>query len=174
MLHLIQGEQKLKNMKQEETLKMDSLKEEQLEILLEMQRKGFNVCNCGNCGGTILIDNNKRFQFSETESGEEFVCHNCRQTMQYSDCPDFLYIGSPDLYLSEVIEYFKVSGYWIDDNSTFEEYIVTSYENASKLDGRFEDDEIFFFGMTEEVLKEALYMGASFEEDFVITYYEKV
>lgn len=69
----------------------------QLEILQQMQRQGFNICTCGNCGGIILFNKEAKEAMEETESGESLICPHCKEEMAYSDCPDLYYEGSPDL-----------------------------------------------------------------------------
>lgn len=69
----------------------------QLEILQQMQRQGFNICNCGNCGGVILFNKESKEVMEQTSSGEGLVCPHCKEEMAYSDCPDLYYEGSPDL-----------------------------------------------------------------------------
>lgn len=93
----------------------------QLEILQQMQKQGFNICNCGNCGGTILFNKESKEVMEQTSSGEGLVCPHCKEEMAYSDCPDLYYEGSPDLeeilteqekdlqdFLKDIIDHYKV------------------------------------------------------------------
>jgi DNA-directed RNA polymerase subunit RPC12/RpoP len=64
--------------------------QKQLDILTTMQNQGFNVCDCGNCGGVILFD-------EESKNADEVECPHCKVTLDYSDCPDLYYEGMPEL-----------------------------------------------------------------------------
>tara|TARA_R110001599_G_scaffold341381_1_gene562388 strand:- start:40 stop:261 length:222 start_codon:yes stop_codon:yes gene_type:complete len=66
----------------------------QWEILQEMQSHGFNICDCGNCGGIILFNEETRPKL--IDDNEDVDCPHCKETLAYSDCPDFYYEGSPD------------------------------------------------------------------------------
>lgn len=61
---------------------------------------------------------------------------------------------------------FKVSGYWKDDKSEFEDYLICEYDS---LPEGYNYDEIFYFGLSENDLKQS-----SIEDglEFVITKYE--
>ena len=64
--------------------------------------------------------------------------------------------------------YFTISGYWKDDKSEFTDYLVTDYD-----DHNFEDDNIFFYGLSESDI-----IGCINDEDtaleFVITSYKEL
>ena len=65
--------------------------------------------------------------------------------------------------------YFKISGYWKDeDNSEFSGYIVTDSDSVDEEN----DDLIFFYGLSENELKEAIELGEDTALEFVITSYE--
>lgn len=67
--------------------------------------------------------------------------------------------------------YFFISGYWKDDKRPFDGYIVTDKEwNEDENDT--EDENIFFYELTEEKIKEAIAKGEDCDEDFVITSYD--
>ena len=66
-----------------------------LNILLSMQVSGFNVCNCGNCGGIILF--NKETKPTTESETENVICPYYKKEMAYSDCPDLYYEGMPEL-----------------------------------------------------------------------------
>ena len=70
--------------------------QKQLEILEAMQSKGFNVCNCGNCGGIILFDKETKPSL-RNDIADEVTCPHCERTLGYSDCPDLYYEGMPEL-----------------------------------------------------------------------------
>jgi len=62
---------------------------------------------------------------------------------------------------------FSISGYWKDDQSEFDGYLV-------KVGGMGEDDEkIFFYFEEEDEIKQMVEDGLETGEDFVITSYEK-
>ncbi|MFZ1704366.1 MAG: hypothetical protein WAT79_08460 [Saprospiraceae bacterium] len=67
---------------------------------------------------------------------------------------------------------FKISGYWKDDGKEFSDYIVSAYDGFSDDENIEIDDEIFFYGMSEEEIKEAIVHGQETGEDFVITSYK--
>lgn len=68
---------------------------------------------------------------------------------------------------------FKITGYYKDDKSEFDGYLVTSFD-SSQVD-EDQDDEIFYYGLSEQAIKDAI---ANPEQedilDFVITGYEPV
>ena len=48
-------------------------------------------------------------------------------------------------------KYNKISGYWIDDNTHFEDYITTAYHDGDlKNIEELDDDSIFFMESTEK------------------------
>lgn len=63
---------------------------------------------------------------------------------------------------------FYINGYWKDDNSEFYGYKVTDYDGVE-----IEDDDIFFYGLSEKDIIEAIESGEETGEDFVITSYFK-
>jgi len=67
---------------------------------------------------------------------------------------------------------FSISGYWKDDQSEFEDYLVSSgdYDEESTPDKV--DEQIFFYGLNEEEIKQMIEDGLETGEDFVITSYE--
>lgn len=62
---------------------------------------------------------------------------------------------------------FYISGYWKDDKSTFKDYKVVSDHTVLEKD----DDGIFFYGMSEAVIKDAIEKKEDTVNDFVITSY---
>ncbi len=62
---------------------------QQLEVIEQMQSEGFNVCTCGNCGGVILYN-------EEMKKADTVDCPHCKETMAYSDNPDYYYEGCPE------------------------------------------------------------------------------
>lgn len=67
-------------------------------------------------------------------------------------------------------EYFLISGYYVDDKSEFDNYLVTNMDDAEDED---EDDDVFFYGLSEKDIKEAIKLGENWGEDFVIRSYAK-
>lgn len=61
-----------------------------------------------------------------------------------------------------------ISGYWKDDNCSFEDYLVTEWDCVPE--GHDEDD-FFYFGLSEKILKESNIEDAL---DFVVTSYHKI
>jgi DNA-directed RNA polymerase subunit RPC12/RpoP len=52
----------------------------QFEILQLIQRDGYNVVTCGNCGDVVLLEIDYTI--------EEVQCPHCKETMEYCDMPD--------------------------------------------------------------------------------------
>jgi hypothetical protein len=65
---------------------------------------------------------------------------------------------------------FLINGFWKDDKTKFSDYVVTDYDDNADDD----DDEIFYFGLNEEEIKEAIKSGWNTELEFVITSYSKL
>lgn len=76
------------------------------------------------------------------------------------------------------MELFNISGYWKDDNTSFDDYIVCSYHSFSKKYKRsrydLTEDDIFYYGLSEEDIKEAIENPFENILDFVITSYTKL
>lgn len=71
--------------------------------------------------------------------------------------------------------YFEIDGYWKDDKSEFYNLIVTDF-NSFNVYNVFDllEDDIFYFGMSENNLIEAIESGEDTIEDFVITNYKEI
>lgn len=65
-------------------------------------------------------------------------------------------------------EYFTITGYWKNDKSRLENYRVTSSNDINY----HEDDGIFYYGVTECDLKQAIQDGDKTDLEFVIISYE--
>ena len=65
-------------------------------------------------------------------------------------------------------EYFSINGYWKDDESEFDGYIVKSTDDREEG-----DDDVFFYGLSETEIQEAI---GNYDTclEFIITSYEKV
>ena len=66
---------------------------------------------------------------------------------------------------------FAISGYFVNDHTPFDRYLVHEYHNVPK---DLEDEDIFYFGLSEEALKYAVKTGGPVDNEFVITAYETV
>ena len=64
---------------------------------------------------------------------------------------------------------YSINGYWKDDKSTFEGYLVSEYDDIHPT----LDDQIFFYGLSEATIKTAIQDGENTIHDFVITSFEK-
>jgi hypothetical protein len=67
-------------------------------------------------------------------------------------------------------KYFSIDGYYKDDKSEFNGYIVKEYDDVDEE----LDDLIFFYGLSEEDIKQAIEDGGEDILDFVITSYEEI
>ena len=65
--------------------------------------------------------------------------------------------------------YFSISGYWKDDRVEFDGYIVKDDNTVVEE----EDDQIFFYGLSEKDIQEAIKLGEKTAHDFVITGFER-
>jgi hypothetical protein len=65
---------------------------------------------------------------------------------------------------------FLISGYWKDDKTEFEHFLVTDIDHTPE---GWEDEDFFYFGLSEKDLKE----GLNSEEtalEFVVTQYDEI
>ena len=62
---------------------------------------------------------------------------------------------------------FSITGYFADDEYPIEAALITDYDSTP--DG-YADEEIFFYGLSEQELKEAIASGEPID-DFVVTNY---
>jgi hypothetical protein len=67
-------------------------------------------------------------------------------------------------------DYFKISGYWKDDKSEFSDMIVKSDSGS----GDETDDKIFYYGLDEFDIEQAIEEVEDSSLEFVITEYEDV
>jgi hypothetical protein len=69
-------------------------------------------------------------------------------------------------------KYFKIAGYFKDDKSEFDDYIVKEYDDAEEDEDR--DLQIFYYGLSENEIIQAIADGEDNGIlDFVITSYEE-
>ena len=73
--------------------------------------------------------------------------------------------------MTDEAEFFYISGYWKNDKSEFKDYLVTSADDFLDDDG--DDYDIFYYGMTEKDIKDAIKDGEKTDLEFVITSYSK-
>jgi len=64
---------------------------------------------------------------------------------------------------------FLINGYWKNDKTEFYDYVVTDYDDNAE-----DDDEIFYFGLSESEIQKAIKLGWNTELEFVITSYTKL
>jgi hypothetical protein len=64
---------------------------------------------------------------------------------------------------------FKINGYWKDDKTEFNDYIVKSTHDVGK-----DDDSIFYYGLSKKDIQNAIKEGENNALEFVITSYEKI
>ena len=70
-------------------------------------------------------------------------------------------------------KYFEISGYWKDDKSEFSGYIVKEFDDSEETEEL--DDLIFFYGLSENEIKESIEEGEEgTTQEFVITAYEEI
>jgi hypothetical protein len=69
--------------------------------------------------------------------------------------------------------FFEIFGYWKDNpNERIDGYIVTESEcEEEETEG---DDSIFFYGLNESLLIEAVELGENTSHEFVIESFEKI
>lgn len=67
-------------------------------------------------------------------------------------------------------KYFSINGHYKDDKSEFEGYIVKEYDDVDEE----LDDLIFFYGLSESDIKQAIDDGGEDILDFVITSYDEI
>ncbi len=66
-------------------------------------------------------------------------------------------------------KYFSIEGYWKDDLSEFSGFIVKEYDDEED-----DEDEIFYYGMSENDIIDAIANPDKNVLEFVITSYEEI
>jgi hypothetical protein len=66
-------------------------------------------------------------------------------------------------------KYFSIEGYWKDDLSEFSGFIVKEYDDEED-----DEDEIFYYGMSENDIIDAIANPDENVLEFVITSYEEI
>jgi hypothetical protein len=65
--------------------------------------------------------------------------------------------------------YFEIDGYWKDTDEVFSGYVVKEFDDVGD-----DDEHVFFYGLTESDIKQAIFYGEDTVEDFVITNYREI
>jgi len=65
---------------------------------------------------------------------------------------------------------FSINGYWKDDKSEFSGFLVADCDCVPE---GYVDDEIFYFGLSEDEIKEAIELKEDGALEFVITSYSE-
>lgn len=66
-------------------------------------------------------------------------------------------------------KYFEIKGYWKDDKEPFDGYIVKEFDDMTEE----KDEDVFFYGLSEKDLREAIELKEDTMHDFVITSYKE-
>jgi len=91
------------------------------------------------------------------------------------------YYGIKRIFLSEMIQiehetpgadYFRIDGYWKDTKDLFIGHLVKSTDEVEPNEEN--EDQIFFYGLDESLLREAVELGEKTVQEFVITSFQKV
>lgn len=67
-------------------------------------------------------------------------------------------------------KYFEITGYWKDDKTEFQGYIIKEYDDSDEET----DDLIFYYGMSEEEIKQAILEKQETDLEFIITDYKEI
>ncbi len=65
-------------------------------------------------------------------------------------------------------KYFSINGYWKDDLTSIVGALVKEFDDVDES----EDDDIFYYGLSEQDIKEAIKNPSKSVLEFVITSYE--
>jgi hypothetical protein len=69
-------------------------------------------------------------------------------------------------------KYFSINGYFKDDKSEFNGFIVKEYDDSEEDENR--EDQIFYYGLSESEIQQAIADNGDDMLDFVITSYEEI
>lgn len=69
-------------------------------------------------------------------------------------------------------KYFSIDGYWKDDQTEFNDYIIKEYDDSEETEER--DDMIFYYGMSEADIQDAIANPDENNLEFVITSYMEI
>jgi len=117
---------------------------------------------CDYCGSEDVLVmrwiNPNTEEIDSMQAGTEGLvnwCKNCKEVATLIEKPENLFM--------------LISGYWKDDKVEFENYMVYAYDGVIE-----EDDSIFYYGLSEDKIKEAISLGIETDLEFVITKYQTV
>ncbi|QQV91445.1 hypothetical protein M1M25_gp015 [Tenacibaculum phage Gundel_1] len=71
-------------------------------------------------------------------------------------------------------DFYSINGYWKDDKTEFKELIVSEMDGCFEGIEPYSDDDIFFYGLSESNLLEAIELKEETAHDFVITSFTKI
>ncbi len=66
---------------------------------------------------------------------------------------------------------FAISGYYVPGHTPFDWYLVHEYHTVPK---GLKEEDIFYFGLSEEAIQYAIATGELVDNEFVITAYQTV
>jgi hypothetical protein len=69
-------------------------------------------------------------------------------------------------------KYFKIAGYFKDDKSEFNGFIVKEYDDSEEDENR--EDQIFYYGLSDNDLQHSVDTGGNDMLDFVVTSFEEI
>jgi len=67
----------------------------QYQLIKEIQSAGYNIVNCGNCGRLLF----------HVMTAESIFCGDCGQSLEPSDCPDFIHEEIQERFTLPVIDF---------------------------------------------------------------------
>ena len=67
--------------------------------------------------------------------------------------------------------YYYITGYWRDSAENFEDYIVKDGDFTE--DQELNDDDVFFYGLSEDDILNCIAFGWGTELEFIITEYKE-
>lgn len=70
------------------------------------------------------------------------------------------------------MKYYAIDGFWKDTNENFSERIVASKEYTDGVPD-YIDEQIFFYGLTQEDLQDYVVRGWNTDLEFIITGFEE-
>jgi len=69
-------------------------------------------------------------------------------------------------------KYFSINGYFKDDKSEFNGFIVKEYDDSEEDENR--EDQIFYYGLSDNDLQHSVDTGGNDILDFVVTSFEEI
>jgi hypothetical protein len=69
-------------------------------------------------------------------------------------------------------KYFSINGYFKDDKSEFNGFIVKEYDDSEEDENR--EDQIFYYGLSDNDLQHSVDTGGNDMLDFVVTSFEEI